>query len=61
MTTATTSSKSNSLKQKNVTSFFGVAREDSDVENLPTARGGVREGTTALALVDPIKRGRRRR
>lgn len=60
-TTATTSSKSNSLKQKNVTSFFGVAREDSDVENLPTARGGVREGTTALALVDPIKRGRRRR
>jgi hypothetical protein len=60
MTTATTSSKSNSLKQKNVTSFFGVAREDSDVENLPTARG-VREGTTALALVDPIKRGRRRR
>jgi hypothetical protein len=49
------------LKQKNVTSFFGVAREDSDVENLPTARGGVREGTTALALVDPIKRGRRRR
>ena len=59
-TAATTSSKSNSLKQKNVTSFFGVAREDSDVENLPTARG-VREGTTALALVDPIKRGRRRR
>jgi len=59
-TTTTTSSKSNSLKQKNVTSFFGVAREDSDVENLPAARGGVRE-TASLALVDPIKRGRRRR
>ena len=60
-TTTTTTSKSDSLKQKNVTSFFGVAREDSDVENLPTARGGVRGGTAALTLVDPIKRGRRRR
>jgi sister chromatid cohesion protein PDS5 len=61
--TTGTNSKSSSLKQKNVTSFFG-ARENSDVENVNNNKGAASTGRTTaleLALVDPIKRGNRRR